>query len=75
MNNVLKEKVLVTEKGNTNNHYTRMATTYKGLNAKNPSRMIHDVAKRATTSRESARQVLRSAGIMTAKGNLSPKYR
>jgi hypothetical protein len=39
------------------------------------SQRIVDAAKKATKSSSSARRFLKSAGIMTPKGNLSPKYR
>ena len=39
------------------------------------SQRIQDAAKKATRSSSSARCFLKSAGIMTPKGNLSPKYR
>jgi len=39
------------------------------------SRKIKDAVKRATASKDSATRFLKSAGIMTAKGNLSPKYK
>lgn len=39
------------------------------------NRKIQDSVKRITTSRSSASAFLKSAGIMTRNGNLSPKYR
>jgi len=36
---------------------------------------ITDAAKQVTKSRESACVFLKSAGIMTSKGNLSPIYK
>lgn len=40
-----------------------------------PQHQIMDAARQVTQSRESACLFLKSAGIMTAKGNLSPKYK
>ena len=40
----------------------------------NPQKQIREVAKKVTKTRESACMFLKSAGIMTSKGNLSPKY-
>lgn len=37
-------------------------------------KQIRDVAKKVTKTRESACMFLKSAGIMTSKGNLSPNY-
>lgn len=39
------------------------------------SKMIREAAKKVTSSQASARVFLKSAGIMTPKGNLSPKYK
>lgn len=39
------------------------------------TRKIRAAAKQVTRSRESACLFLKSAGIMTHKGNLSPKYK
>ena len=39
------------------------------------SQRMLDAAKKAIVSTKSARSFLKSAGIMTPKGNLSPKYR
>jgi len=36
---------------------------------------IRDAAKQVVQSRQSACHFLKSAGIMTSKGNLSPKYK
>lgn len=36
---------------------------------------IRNAAKQVVQSRESACMFLKSAGIMTPKGNLSPKYK
>ena len=47
---------------------------HKGVTTKN-QQQIQAAAKQATQSRESACFFLKSAGIMTAKGNLSPKYK
>ncbi len=40
-----------------------------------PLQQIMDAARQVTQSRESACLFLKSAGIMTSKGNLSPKYK
>lgn len=40
-----------------------------------PLQQIMDAARQVTQSRESACFFLKSAGIMTSKGNLSPKYK
>ena len=40
----------------------------------NPQKQIREVAKKVTKTRESACMFLKSAGIMTSKGNLSPNY-
>lgn len=40
-----------------------------------PQQQIRDAAKQVTQSRTSACFFLKSAGIMTPKGNLSPKYK
>ena len=37
-------------------------------------KQIKDVAKKVTKTRESACMFLKSAGIMTSKGTLSPNY-
>ena len=52
-----------------------MASTNKGTNTKDPNQRICDAARKATSSQTSAKSFLKSAGIMTSKGNLSPKYR
>jgi hypothetical protein len=36
---------------------------------------INKVIKKATSSKKEAIKFLKAAGIMTRKGNLSPKYR
>ena len=38
-------------------------------------RCIRNAANKVTVSSKAASEFLKSAGIMTAKGNLSPKYR
>ena len=48
--------------------------TQDGVTSKNQQK-IKDAAKQVTQSRESACLFLKSSGIMTAKGNLSPKYK
>lgn len=45
-----------------------------GINRKS-QRQIRAAAKQVVQSRESACVFLKSAGIMTSKGNLSPKYK
>lgn len=40
-----------------------------------PQHQIKDAARQVTQSRESACFFLKSAGIMTSNGNLSPKYK
>ena len=40
----------------------------------NAQKQIREVAKKVTKTRESACVFLKSAGIMTSKGNLSPNY-
>lgn len=49
--------------------------TKKVSNVTSPIRKIQDSVKRVTASRNSASEFLKSAGIMTQQGNLSPKYR
>lgn len=36
---------------------------------------LKKAVKKVTSSKKAARKFLQDAGIMTAKGNLSPKYR
>lgn len=45
-----------------------------GLNERS-QQQISNAAKQVVQSRKSACLFLKSAGIMTAKGNLSPKYK
>lgn len=45
-----------------------------GINRKT-QQQIRAAAKRVVESRESACMFLKSAGIMTQKGNLSPKFK
>jgi len=52
-----------------------MAAIKRCSNATSASRLIKDVSKRVTSSPSSARQFLKSAGIMTPKGNISPKFK
>lgn len=40
-----------------------------------PQQQVRDAARQVTHSRESACTFLKSAGIITSKGNLSPKYK
>ena len=40
----------------------------------NAQKQIREVAKKVTKTRESACMFLKSAGIMTSKGNHSPNY-
>lgn len=47
----------------------------KNGTTKSPRQQIRAAAKQVTSSRESACLFLKSAGIMTPKGNLSPKYK
>lgn len=42
---------------------------------KKSQQQIRDAAKQVVYSHESACMFLKSAGIMTSKGNLSPKYK
>ena len=49
--------------------------TKKASNATSPSRKIQDSVKRVTASKNSAATFLKSAGIMTQQGNLSPRYK
>jgi hypothetical protein len=42
---------------------------------KKSQQQIKEAAKQVVHSRESACMFLKSAGIMTSKGNLSPKYK
>ncbi len=50
-------------------------TTKKPSNATSTSRKIQDSVKKVTASKTSASAFLKSAGIMTQQGNLSPKYK
>lgn len=52
-----------------------MANASRGTKETVASHKISDAAKRATSSPTSAQSFLKSAGILTSKGNLSPKYR
>lgn len=52
-----------------------MATKNRTAKTTSSSRKIQDAVKRATESKDSATRFLKSAGIMTQKGNLSPKYK
>lgn len=49
--------------------------TKRARNVTSPSRKIQDSVKRVTASKTSASAFLKSAGIMTQQGNLSPKYK
>lgn len=40
-----------------------------------PQQQVRDAARQVTYSRESACTFLKSAGIITSKGNLSPKFK
>ena len=42
---------------------------------KNSEKLLKKAAKKVTSSKKEAMKFLKSAGIMTYKGNLSPKYR
>lgn len=42
---------------------------------KKSQQQIREAAKQVVHSRESASTFLKSAGIITSKGNLSPKYK
>lgn len=42
---------------------------------KKSQQQIKEAARQVVNSRESACLFLKSAGIMTSKGNLSPKYK
>jgi hypothetical protein len=42
---------------------------------KKSQQQIKEAARQVVHSRESACRFLKSAGIMTSKGNLSPKYK
>ena len=42
---------------------------------KKSQQQIKEAARQVVHSRESACMFLKSAGIMTSKGNLSPKYK
>ena len=52
-----------------------MSGTKKPVQCESSNKRIQDAANKATVSSASARIFLKSAGIMTPKGNLSPKYR
>lgn len=52
-----------------------MANSRVSVSKQNSSKMIRDAVKRVTSSQDTARRFLQSAGIMTSKGNLSPKYK
>ena len=52
-----------------------MPTTKSTAKSVSSNRKIQDSVKKVTTSRNSASAFLKSAGIMTRDGNLSPKYR
>lgn len=41
----------------------------------NDEKKLKKVVKKVTSSKKEAMKFLKSAGIMTYKGNLSPKYR
>lgn len=55
--------------------HIQMGSSIIITNTKTPSQRVADAAKQATRSRDSASSFLKSAGIMTPKGNLSPKYK
>lgn len=40
-----------------------------------PQQQVRDAARQVTYSKESACTFLKSAGIITSKGNLSPKFK
>lgn len=42
---------------------------------KKQEKRLKEVTKKVTASSEAARAFLKTAGIMTSQGNLSPKYR
>jgi len=42
---------------------------------KTEDQLLQKVVKKVTSSKKEAIKFLKSAGIMTYKGNLSPKYR
>ena len=53
-----------------------MANTKSTTNSKSSScQKIQDAARKVTVSSRTASSFLKAAGIMTPKGNLSPKYR
>ena len=45
------------------------------MTMKNEEKLLKKAAKKVISSKEEAMKFLKSAGIMTYKGNLSPKYR
>ena len=52
-----------------------MAAIKRYSDSTNANRLIKNVSQKVTSSPSSARQFLKSAGIMTPKGNMSPKFK